>query len=159
MLALGDAIAVALLERRGFSQEDFRMLHPGGQLGSRLLKSSDIMRTGNDLPLVNVDTPMTESIIEMSAKQLGCVGVLASDGRLAGIVTDGDLRRHMEDDILAMTASKVMTESPKSVEGDVLAAQVLGIMNDKKITSIFVVADGRPQGIVHIHDVLRMGLS
>jgi arabinose-5-phosphate isomerase len=159
MLALGDAIAVALLGRRGFSQEDFRILHPGGQLGSRLLKSSDIMRTGDQLPLVNVDTPMKESIIEMSAKQLGSVGVLSSDGRLAGIITDGDLRRHMEDDILAMTASEVMTESPKSVEGSVLAAQVLGMMNDKKITSIFVVSDGRPQGIVHIHDVLRMGLS
>jgi arabinose-5-phosphate isomerase len=159
MLALGDAIAVTLLERRGFSPDDFRMLHPGGQLGSRLIRAVDIMRRGTELPLVSVDTPMTETILEMTAKQLGCVGVKAADGRLSGIITDGDLRRHMEDDILAMTASEVMTPNPKTVGDDALAAQVLAMMNENKITTFFVVVDGEPRGIVHIHDILRTGLS
>ena len=159
MLALGDAVAVTLLERRGFSPDDFRLLHPGGQLGSRLIKAAEIMRHGAELPLVAVDTPMTETILEMTAKQLGCVGVLAEDGRLAGVITDGDLRRHMEDDILAMTAAEVMTANPKTVGDDALAAQILAMMNDNKITSFFVVADGKPRGIIHIHDILRTGLS
>ena len=159
MLALGDAIAVTLLERRGFSPDDFRLLHPGGQLGSRLIRAVDIMRRGAELPIVSVDTPMTETILEMTAKQLGCVGVRSSDGRLAGIITDGDLRRHMEDDILAMTAAEVMTPDPKTVGNDALAAQVLAMMNENKITAFFVVVDGEPLGIVHIHDILRTGLS
>lgn len=159
MLALGDAIAVTLLERRGFSPDDFRLLHPGGQLGSRLIRAVDIMRRGAELPIVSVDTPMTETILEMTAKQLGCVGVRSDDGRLAGIITDGDLRRHMEDDILAMTASEVMTADPKTVGDDALAAQVLAMMNENKITAFFVVNDGEPLGIVHIHDILRTGLS
>lgn len=159
MLALGDAIAVTLLERRGFSPDDFRLLHPGGQLGSRLIRAVDIMRRGAELPIVSVDTPMTETILEMTAKQLGCVGVRSSDGRLAGIITDGDLRRHMEDDILAMTAAEVMTPDPKTVGDDALAAQVLAMMNENKITAFFVVVDGEPLGIVHIHDILRTGLS
>ena len=159
MLALGDAIAVSLLERRGFSPDDFRMLHPGGKLGSRLTKAVDLMRSGDEMPLVREDTPMTDSILEMTAKSLGCVGVLDASGTLAGIITDGDLRRHMEDDILAMTAAEVMTTAPKTVDEDVLAAQVLGMMNDNKITSVFLVKAGRPLGIVHIHDILRIGIS
>ena len=159
MLALGDAIAVTLLERRGFSPDDFRLLHPGGQLGSRLIRAVDIMRSGSELPLVFTDTPMTETILEMTAKQLGCVGVQAADGNLVGVITDGDLRRHMEDDILAMTASEVMTADPRTVGDDALAAQVLAMMNENKITAFFVVAGGEPRGIVHIHDILRTGLS
>lgn len=159
MLALGDAIAVALLERRGFSPEDFRMLHPGGQLGSRLTMATDVMRSGEEMPLVRLETPMTETIIEMTAKRFGCVGVLGETGSLAGIITDGDLRRHMEDDILAMTAGEVMTPDPKAVSENILTAQVLAMMNENKITNYFVVADGRPVGIIHIHDVLRKGLS
>tara|TARA_R110000787_G_scaffold9853_1_gene34046 strand:+ start:167 stop:1165 length:999 start_codon:yes stop_codon:yes gene_type:complete len=159
MLALGDAIAVSLLERRGFSPDDFRLLHPGGQLGSRLTKALEIMHAGDKMPTVRIDTPMTEAILEMTAKSFGCVGVLNPNGTFAGIITDGDLRRHMKSDILAMTASEVMTVSPKTVGRDILAAQVLGIMNDNKITSVFVVENGKPLGIVHIHDVLRTGLS
>lgn len=159
MLALGDAIAVTLLERRGFSPEDFRVLHPGGQLGSRLTLAADIMRSGDEMPLVELDTPMTETIIEMTAKRFGCVGVLGARGALAGIITDGDLRRHMENDILAMTAGEVMTPDPKAIGENILSAQVLAMMNENKITNYFVVADGRPVGIVHIHDVLRTGLS
>jgi arabinose-5-phosphate isomerase len=159
MLALGDAIAVALLERRGFSPEDFRMLHPGGQLGSRLTMATDVMRSGDEMPLVNLTTPMTETIIEMTAKRFGCVGVLSDAGRLVGIITDGDLRRNMEDDILAMTAGEVMTPDPKAVSENILTAQVLAMMNENKITTYFVVADRIPVGIIHIHDVLRKGLS
>lgn len=159
MLALGDAVAVALLERRGFSPEDFRLLHPGGHLGSLLTLAVDVMRSGDEMPLVALDTPMTETIIEMTAKRFGCVGVVSGDGALAGMITDGDLRRHMENDILAMTAAEVMTPDPKAVSETILAAQVLAMMNDNKITNYFVVADGKPVGIVHIHDVLRTGLS
>jgi len=159
MLALGDAIAVALLERRGFSPEDFRMLHPGGQLGSRLTMATDVMRSGDEMPLVNLTTPMTETIIEMTAKRFGCVGVLSDAGRLVGIITDGDLRRNMEDDILTMTAGEVMTPDPKAVSENILTAQVLAMMNENKITTYFVVTDRVPVGIIHIHDVLRKGLS
>lgn len=159
MLALGDAIAVAMLERRGFSPDDFHMLHPGGQLGTRLLKAIDIMRVGEEIPLVRLDTPMTNTIIEMTAKQLGCVGVLSPNGQLMGIITDGDLRRHMDDDILAMTSEEVMTPNPKSITKEILVAQVLALMNDNKITSFFVVTDGKPEGIVHIHDVLHTRLT
>lgn len=159
MLALGDAIAVALLERRGFSPDDFRLLHPGGQLGSRLTMAADVMRSGDEMPLVDLDSPMTETIIEMTAKRFGCVGVLSPAGRLAGIITDGDLRRHMENDILAMTAAEVMTPDPKAVSENILTAQVLAMMNENQITNYFVVADGTPVGIIHIHDVLRKGLS
>ena len=159
MLALGDAIAVALLERRGFSPEDFRMLHPGGQLGSRLTMATDVMRSGDEMPLVNLTTPMTETIIVMTAKRFGCVGVLSDAGRLVGIITDGDLRRNMEDDILAMTAGEVMTPDPKAVSEKILTAQVLAMMNENQITTYFVVTDRIPVGIIHIHDVLRKGLS
>lgn len=159
MLALGDAIAVALLERRGFSHDDFRLLHPGGQLGSRLTMAVDVMRSGDEMPLVDLDSPMTETIIEMTAKRFGCVGVLTPAGKLAGVITDGDLRRHMENDILAMTAAEVMTPDPKAVSENILTAQVLAMMNENKITNYFVVADGTPVGIIHIHDVLRKGLS
>ena len=159
MLALGDAIAVTLLERRGFSPADFRLLHPGGHLGSRLIRAKDIMRSGSELPLVSTKTPMTETILEMTAKQLGCVGVLSAEGQLVGVITDGDLRRHMEGDILAMTASEVMTANPKTIGEDTLAAQVLAMMNENKITAFFVVVLDQPLGIIHIHDVLRTGLS
>jgi arabinose-5-phosphate isomerase len=159
MLALGDAIAVALLERRGFSTDDFRLLHPGGQLGSRLTMAVDVMRSGDEMPLVDLGSPMTETIIEMTAKRFGCVGVLSTSGQLAGVITDGDLRRHMENDILAMTAAEVMTPGPKAVSENILTAQVLAMMNENQITNYFVVSDGVPVGIVHIHDVLRKGLS
>lgn len=158
MLALGDAIAVALLERRGFSPDDFRLLHPGGQLGSRLTMAADVMRSGDEMPLVDLDTPMTKTIIEMTAKRFGCVGVLSKAGKLAGVITDGDLRRHMENDILAMTAAEVMTPDPKAVSENILTAQVLAMMNENQITTYFVVAEDKPVGIIHIHDVLRKGL-
>lgn len=158
MLALGDALAVALLERKGFSADNFNALHPGGQLGRRFIKISDIMHRGDALPLVSEETPMSEALLAMTTKSLGCIGVVGSDGALIGIITDGDLRRHMEGDLLSRSAGDVMTRSPKTVPPDMLAAAVLGMMNERKITAFFVVDGDRPVGIVHIHDLLRAGI-
>jgi arabinose-5-phosphate isomerase len=159
MLALGDALAVALLERKGFSVDDFKVLHPGGRLGRRLLRVADIMHQGAAVPLVPRGTPMTEAVLVMTAKSFGCVGVVAQE-RLVGIVTDGDLRRHMEDDLLARTVEEVMTAAPKTIGPAALAAEALGIMNEFAITSLMVVEDdGRPAGILHIHDCLRAGIA
>ena len=136
----------------------FRALHPGGQLGLRLIPVRDIMHKGKDLPLVALEADMTEAIIEMSGKRFGCVGVVDPE-RLVGIITDGDLRRHIREDIFAMTAADVMTGNPKTADEDALAAQVFGMMNDNKITNVFVVRSGVPVGIIHIHDILRAGIS
>lgn len=158
MLALGDALAVALLERRGFTAADFRIFHPGGQLGRRLLKVADIMHGGDGLPVVKPQDGMTQVILEMTAKSLGCVGVVGEDGLLAGIITDGDLRRHLDPDLMHAPAQQVMTRNPKTVAPSLLAAEALRIMNEKSITSLFVVDDGRPVGVVHVHDLLRSGV-
>ncbi|OJX70562.1 KpsF/GutQ family sugar-phosphate isomerase [Magnetospirillum sp. 64-120] len=158
MLALGDALAVALLERRGFTAADFRVFHPGGQLGRRLLKVADIMHGGDSLPVVVPGAAMTQVILEMTAKSLGCVGVVGEDGLLAGIITDGDLRRHLDPDLMHAPAEQVMTRNPKTVAPSLLAAEALRIMNEKSITSLFVVDNGRPVGVVHVHDLLRSGV-
>jgi len=157
MLALGDALAVALLERRGFTPEKFHMLHPGGQLGRRLVKVADIMHTGAEVPLIGTEVPMSEALLTMTAKRFGCVGVTDASGKLVGIVTDGDLRRHMGADLLKQKASAVMTRKPLTVAPSILAAQALGYMNERAITTLFIVEGGVPIGIVHIHDVLRSG--
>ncbi len=159
MMALGDALAVALMERKGFSPDQFHVFHPGGKLGARLLHVADIMHDGAALPLVHADTPMSETMIVMTAKSFGCAGVVDDDGRLIGIVTDGDLRRHMGGDLMAMSASAVMTRWPKTIEPKALAAEALGRMNASAITCLFAVEDGRPVGIVHIHDCLRAGVA
>jgi arabinose-5-phosphate isomerase len=159
MLALGDALAIALLERRGFTQEDFQILHPGGHLGRRLLRVADLMHGGKDLPVCGPDTPMTEALIEMSAKSFGCVCVVDADRRLLGIVTDGDLRRHMRPDLLQQKARAVMTGNPRTIRPQALAAEALGLMNSINITSLIVVEDGRAVGIVHMHDCLRAGVA
>jgi arabinose-5-phosphate isomerase len=159
MLALGDALAVALLERRGFGPDDFKALHPGGKLGKRLIKVGQIMHVGDNLPLAPVGTAMREALLTITAKSYGCVGVVDGAGRLVGIVTDGDLRRHMDDDLLNRTVEAVMTPSPKTIRPQALAAEALGLMNGAKITSLFVVEQGRPVGILHIHDCLRAGVA
>jgi len=159
MLALGDALAVTLLERKGFSAADFKVFHPGGKLGQRLLKVADLMHGGDRLPLVAPDTVMAEVMLVMTAKSLGVAGVVGADGRLAGIVTDGDLRRHMRPDLLALHAGEVMTRGPKTVPPNLLADEALRIMNTKAITSLFVTDDGRPVGVLHVHDCLRAGLA
>jgi arabinose-5-phosphate isomerase len=159
MLALGDALAVALLERKGFSQSDFQRLHPGGQLGRRLLRAADIMHAGAAMPLVAFGTGMAEAILVMTAKSFGCVGVTDA-GRLDGIITDGDLRRHMGDDLLRSAVEKVMNPQPKTIRPQALAAEALGQMNEHAITSLFVVDETRrPLGILHIHDCLRAGMA
>lgn len=158
MLALGDAMAVALLERHGFSPEAFNALHPGGQLGRRFLKLGDIMHVGAEVPLVDGDLKMSEALVVMTAKSFGCVGIIDSDRRLAGIITDGDLRRHMGGGFLDQTAREVMTKAPRTITADMLAAGALAMMNERKITSVFVVKNDIPVGIVHIHDLLRAGI-
>ncbi len=158
MMALGDALAVALLERKGFSAENFNALHPGGRLGRRFIKLSDIMHRGDAVPLARHDTLMSEALLTMMAKSLGCVGVIDADDSLIGIITDGDLRRHMESSLLERRAGEIMTESPLTVSPDMLAAAVLGLMNDRKITAMFTVEANKPVGIVHIHDLLRAGI-
>lgn len=158
-LAIGDAIAVALLDRRGFSATDFKTFHPGGKLGQRLLKVRDLMHGQAEVPLVGRTVRMGDALIVMTQKSFGCVGILDDAGALAGIITDGDLRRHMAPDLLDMATGAVMTANPRTVGPDTLAAEALGIMNDRKITSLFVVADGKPVGLVHMHDCLRAGVS
>ena len=160
MLALGDALAIALLERKGFAIADFQRLHPGGDLGRQLLTVSDIMHDGAAMPLVALGTAMADAIIEMSMKSFGCVGVTDDDRRLVGIVTDGDLRRHMGDDLLRSSVDRVMNRQPKTIRPQALAAEALGRMNQEKITSLFAVnAERRPLGILHIHDCLRAGIA
>jgi arabinose-5-phosphate isomerase len=158
-LALGDALAVALLERKGFSAEDFQVLHPGGRLGRKLLRVADIMHGADEMPLVDPDTVMADALITMTAKRFGCVGVVDADNTLLGIVTDGDLRRHMAPDLLAKTVRVVMTRRPKTIRPQALAGEALGLMNARAITSLFVVEGNRPIGIVHIHDCLREGVA
>jgi arabinose-5-phosphate isomerase len=161
-LALGDALAIAVMERRAFKVEDFASLHPGGSLGRRLfLRVEDLMHTGETLPGVSLETSMKDAILEITSKRLGVTGVYDGKGRLAGIITDGDLRRAIErydDSLLAKTAGDVMTARPKVVRRDALAAYALKKMEEFSITSLFVVddeGDARPVGIIHIHDLLR----
>ncbi|MEM7225904.1 MAG: KpsF/GutQ family sugar-phosphate isomerase [Pseudomonadota bacterium] len=161
MLALGDAIAIALLERKGFSAQDFHLLHPGGTLGARLLRVGDVMRGPEELPLCELDTPMAEAILVMTERNFGCVGVLGAERHLAGIITDGDLRRHMAPDLLQRRAGDVMTTGPQTIEASLLAAEAVGRMNlhGRGITSLFVVEGDKPIGIVRMHDCLRAGVT
>ena len=155
-IALGDALAVALVERRGFTATDFRVFHPGGKLGALLRTVGDLMHTGTEAPLVSPDTAMRDALLVMTEKRFGCVGVVEG-GRLAGLITDGDLRRHM-DGLMTHTAGEVMTHDPLTVTPQMLAGEALKIMNDRAITVLFVVEDGRPVGILHVHDLLRAGV-
>jgi len=154
-LALGDALAVALMEHRRFTPEHFRTFHPGGKLGARLARVQDLMHT--DMPLVGMDAPMTDTLLEITRKGFGVTGVTDDGGRLAGIITDGDLRRHMQG-LLDRRAGEVMTRNPRSILPEALAEAALAEMQGSKITSLFAVRDGVPQGILHIHDCLRAGM-
>ena len=160
MMALGDALAIALLERKGFSTEDFQVFHPGGRLGRRLLRVGDIMHSGDAVPLVAPDAPMSEAILVMSAKSFGCVGVRGAGGRLVGVITDGDLRRHMDDGLLSRRVDAIMHPGPKTTTPGAFAAEALGLMNQFSITALFVVDDHqRPTGFLHLHDCLRAGIA
>jgi arabinose-5-phosphate isomerase len=158
-LAAGDCLAVALLESRGFSAADFKIFHPGGQLGANLQYASDLMHRGEKLPLVAEDAAMSEALVVMTEKSFGCLGVLDEDGRLAGIVTDGDLRRHMGPDLLHARVGDIMTRGPKTITPDTLASATLALVNQSAITALFVVEDGKPVGIIHVHDLLRVGVA
>jgi arabinose-5-phosphate isomerase len=160
-MCMGDALAVALLERQGFSPTDFRSLHPGGTLGRRLMRVSDIMH--RDPPQVTPDTLMGDALLTMTASSFGCVGVMDQNGRLAGVITDGDLRRHMSPDLVKRPADAIMTPGPKTIRPGALAEEALAIMNERTITSLFVVdeeaGNGVAIGIVHVHDCLRAGIT
>src|SRR6188472_1654405 len=159
-LALGDCLAIALLESKGFTARDFKALHPGGQLGARLKFVGDLMHKGDRLPLVNAELRMAEAIVVMTEKAFGCLGVVDGDGLLKGIITDGDLRRHMGDGLLARRTGDIMTPGPKTVTPDLLASAALELINASSITALFVVEEGgRPVGIIHIHDLLRAGVA
>lgn len=157
--ALGDALAIALLESRGFTALDFRVFHPGGKLGAMLKFVRDIMHKGDEMPLVRVGTPMSEAIAEMTQKTFGCVGVVDQAGNLAGIITDGDLRRHMSSDLLDRKVEGVMTKGPNTVRPDQLVGEALELLNSLKRTQLIVVEAGKPVGIVHFHDLLRAGVA
>lgn len=160
-LALGDALAVALMEHRAFTPEHFREFHPGGKLGARLSKVRDLMHAGDSLPLVQMAAPMSDTLIEISQKGFGVAGVCDTDGTLSGIITDGDLRRKM-DGLLSHSAGEVMTANPTTIGPDALAEEAVAVMNQRKITCLFVVdptGSRQPLGLLHIHDCLRVGLG
>ncbi len=158
-LALGDALAIALLESRGFTAIDFGVFHPRGRLGAALKFVGDVMHPGAAVPLIKRGSPMSDAIVEMSAKGFGCVAVVERNGELAGVITDGDLRRHMRVDLLQAPVEVVMTASPKTVRPDQLASEALQLLNSSKITALIVVDVNRPVGIVHFHDLLRAGVA
>ncbi len=158
-LVIGDCLAVALLEARGFSATDFKVFHPGGSLGAQLKFVSDLMHKGDRLPLARVDEPMTEALVTMTQKALGCLGVVDGNGQLIGIITDGDLRRHMGPELLSAMAGQVMTPTPKTIKPTTLASAALDTLNKSRITTLFVVERGKPIGLVHVHDLLRASVA
>jgi len=155
-IAMGDALAVALLEKRGFTAHDFKVFHPGGKLGAALKTVSELMHTGEEVPLVAPDAPMAEALLVMTERRFGALGVVGADGQLLGVITDGDLRRKIKG-LMDHTAEEVMSRSPKTIAPEALAAEALNLMQGR-ITVLFVVEDGRPIGVLHIHDLLRQGV-
>ncbi|WP_088345531.1 MULTISPECIES: KpsF/GutQ family sugar-phosphate isomerase [Rhodomicrobium] len=158
-LAAGDCLAVALLESRGFSAADFKIFHPGGQLGANLRYAADMMHSGERLPLCAASARMGEALVIMTEKSFGCLGVVGDAGELLGIVTDGDLRRHMGPDLLSAEVREIMTAHPKTITPDTLVSAALQLVNESAITAVFVVEDAKPVGIIHIHDLLRAGVA
>ncbi|ANM05884.1 UNVERIFIED_ORG: arabinose-5-phosphate isomerase [Rhizobium esperanzae] len=159
-LALGDALAVALLEARGFTATDFHVFHPGGKLGASLTHVADIMHTGERLPLVAKGTPMPEAITVLSRKHFGCVGVLDEEGRLCGIVTEGDMARNLTRNLAELAVDDIMTKTPKTVKPTMLATAALALLNQHSIGALIVIDDDRrPLGLVHFHDLLRIGVA
>ncbi len=156
-IALGDALAVALLESRGFTASDFRVFHPGGKLGAVLRTVADLMHGQDELPLIGQGAPMSEALLVMSQKRFGAVGVVDGAGALVGLITDGDLRRHM-DGLMTHVAGEVMTKGPLVIGPHALAAEALKVMNERRITVLFVVEGGSPVGVLHVHDLLRAGV-
>ena len=159
-LAMGDALAMTLLEMKGFSKEQYGIRHPGGKLGALLLKVSELMAKGTDLPLVSDTSTMSDTLVEMTKKKLGCVGVINAQGELVGMLTDGDLRRHICPDLLVHKTTEVMTANPHVIEDEnMLAVEAVRILNERKITNIFVLKDKKPIGLLHIHQCLAAGVA
>lgn len=159
MMALGDAIAIALLEQKGFNREDFHVFHPGGKLGSQFLKVKDLMHKDDKLPLVSQELPMSEVLLEMTSKGFGSVAVVDLEQKLIGIITDGDLRRHMSTELVSQPASEVMTRNPITISSNALATEALHLMEERSITGLFILDNGKVEGILHIHDLLRAGVA
>ncbi|SHN78857.1 KpsF/GutQ family sugar-phosphate isomerase [Bradyrhizobium erythrophlei] len=159
MLALGDALAIALLEGRGFTSVDFSVLHPGGKLGAMLKHIGDIMHTGAAVPLKPLGTSMSDALVEMTSKGFGCVGIVDARGAVVGIVTDGDLRRHMGPGLMTAVVDDVMTKNPKTIRSTLLAGEALEVLNASKITALIVTEASKPVGIIHMHDLLRAGVA
>ena len=155
-LVIGDCIAMALLELKGFKSSQFKKIHPGGNLGKDLKKISEIMHIGKSLPLANEKDKMTKTLLTMTKKSFGCIGVTNRKNQLVGIITDGDLRRNMNNKLFNLKASEIMTSNPTSGEKNMLIGEALNIMNEKKITSLFICEKKQPIGIIHIHDLLRL---
>lgn len=158
-LALGDCLAIALLEAKGFTAHEFKTFHPGGSLGASLKYVADVMHQGEQLPLARATDPMSDALVTMTQKSFGCLGIVDAKGKLIGMVTDGDLRRHMGEDLVRARAADIMTRRPKTVDPKMLASAALELINASRITALFVVDRGKPVGIVHIHDLLRAGLA
>jgi len=158
-LLVGDALAISLLRSKGFTPQDFRVFHPGGKLGAILKTMADLMHTGDEMPLLASGAPMSEAIIEMSAKGFGIVGIVSPDGILCGVITDGDLRRRMSTDLLSRRVDDVMSANPVTFGGQTNAQEGLNIMNDRKISAAFVTDNGVAEGVVHLHDLLRAGVA
>jgi len=157
-LAIGDCLALALLEAKGFTAHDFKVFHPGGSLGASLKYVGDLMHTGDQLPLARNNEPMAAALVTMTAKAFGCLGIVDAKGKMVGVITDGDLRRHMGAGLVNAVTKDIMTKSPKTVQPGTLASAALEMMNAKRITALFVVEKGKPVGIVHVHDMLRAGV-
>ncbi len=157
-LAIGDSLAIALLEAKGFTAHDFKIFHPGGSLGASLKYVSDVMHKGEQLPLARETEKMSDALVTMTAKSFGCLGIVDAKGRLVGVITDGDLRRHMGEDLVKAKTGDIMTKKPKTIAPDMLAAEALEILNSSRITALFVVDKGSPVGIIHVHDLLRVGV-
>ena len=160
-LVMGDILAVDMMERKGFSETDYKQRHPGGKLGAILRRVSDLMHSGAEMPIVSEDTVMQEALLEMTSKMLGCVGIINKKGELVGIITDGDLRRWLSPELMTEKACKVMTKNPQTISPDALAIEALNKMNNtgKGITNLFVVEGKKPVGVIHIHDCLRAGVA
>jgi arabinose-5-phosphate isomerase len=157
-LVLGDCLAIALLEGKGFSANDFKAFHPGGQLGASLRHVGDVMHKGEGLPLAREGAAMAEAVVTMTEKSLGCLGVVDGKGKLVGVITDGDLRRNMGAGLLARPCADIMNRKPKTVGPELLASAALEMLNAAKITALFVVEAGKPVGVIHVHDLLRLGV-
>lgn len=159
MLALGDALAVSLIDARGFNSETFGTFHPGGKLGSNFLKVKELMRLGKDVPVVKEQQVISEVLLEMTSKNLGCTAVINDTNQVTGIITDGDLRRHIMQDLLSQTALQVMTKNPIVTAAETLAVEAIAVMNKKSITSLLVLDEQKKVvGILHLHDCLRSGV-